>query len=82
MDKHKQFPGPRKQTGMDRVVEKTSWQRYRKPVVWGGIALLALIIFWYFKPAGGRALKVQNDRIVVSTVSSGSSPCTWKTAHK
>jgi len=37
---------------MDRVVQKTPWQKYRKP-------------------DAGRALKVQNDRIVVSTVTSG-----------
>ena len=61
----------RDQSGMDRVVEKTTWQKYRKPVTWGVIALLALILFWYFKPDAGRVLRVQNDRIVVSTVSSG-----------
>ena len=63
-------PG-REQSGMDRVVEKTTWQKYRKPVTWGVIALLALVLFWYFKPDAGRVLRVQNDRIVVSTVSSG-----------
>ena len=56
---------------MDRVVEKTTWQKYRKPVTWGVSALLALVLFWYFKPDAGRVLRVQNDRIVVSTVSSG-----------
>jgi HlyD family secretion protein len=61
----------RDQSGMDRVVEKTTWQKYRKPVTWGVIALLALVLFWYFKPDAGRVLRVQNDRIVVSTVSSG-----------
>ena len=71
MEQSKKFSGPRSQSGMDRTVEKTSWQKLRKPLVWGGTALLVLIVFWYFKPDGGRALKVQNDRIVVSTVSSG-----------
>jgi len=61
----------RDQSGMDRVVEKTTWQKYRKPVTWGVVALLALVLFWYFKPDAGRVLRVQNDRIVVSTVSSG-----------
>lgn len=61
----------RRQSGMDRVIEKTTWQKYRKPAAWIGAALLALILFWYFKPDGGRALKVQNDRIVISTVSRG-----------
>ena len=63
-------PG-RGQSGMDRVVEKTTWQKYRKPATWGVVALLALVLFWYFKPDAGRVLRVQNDRIVVSTVSSG-----------
>ena len=56
---------------MDRVVEKTPWQKYRKPIGWGGTVLLALLAIWFFKPEAGRALKVQNDRIVVSTVSHG-----------
>lgn len=56
---------------MDRVLEKTPWQKYRKPVTWGGAVLLALFLLWFFKPDAGRALKVQNDRIVVSTVTSG-----------
>jgi HlyD family secretion protein len=61
----------RGQSGMDRVLEKTPWQKYRKPVTWGGAVLLALFLLWFFKPDAGRALKVQNDRIVVSTVTSG-----------
>ena len=61
----------RDQSGMDRVVEKTPWQKYRKQVTWGGTALLALFVFWFFKPDAGRALKVQNDRIAISTVTSG-----------
>ncbi|MCW8925731.1 MAG: biotin/lipoyl-binding protein, partial [Xanthomonadales bacterium] len=56
---------------MDRVIEKSTWQRYRKPITWGTVALLALVLFLWFKPDAGRALKVQNDRIVISTVSIG-----------
>lgn len=59
------------QSGMDRVVEKTPWQKYRKFVSWGGTALVALIVIWYFKPEAGRAMKVQNDRVVISTVTRG-----------
>ena len=33
--------------------------------------MLALSVFWFLKPDAGRVLRVQNDRIVVSTVSSG-----------
>jgi len=61
----------RDQSGMDRIVEKSTWQKYRKPLTWGAIALLALTAFWFIKPDAGRALKVQNDRIVISTVSTG-----------
>jgi HlyD family secretion protein len=61
----------RRQSGMDKVIAKTAWQKYRKPLTWGAIALLTLTAFWVLKPAAGRALKVQNDRIVISTVSRG-----------
>lgn len=61
----------RDQSGMDRVIEKTTWQTYRKQVTWAAIGLLGVLAFWYFKPDAGRALKVQNDRIVISTVSVG-----------
>ncbi len=71
MDSKPQSRSGRSQSGMDRVVEETTWQKYRKPVTWGGSAVLLLLVIWYFKPDAGRALKVQNDRIVVSTVSLG-----------
>ena len=61
----------RNQSGMDRVIEKSRWQEYRKPLISVAVVLLALSVFWFLKPDAGRALKVQNDRIVVSTVSSG-----------
>ena len=64
-------PQSRAQSGMDRVIEKSTWQKYRKPATWAVIVVLALFAFWFLKPDGGRALKVQNDRIVVSTVSTG-----------
>jgi HlyD family secretion protein len=56
---------------MDRVIEKTRWQKFRKPVSWAAAAVVALLAFLLLKPDAGRALKVQNDRIVVSTVSLG-----------
>ena len=61
----------RGQSGMDRVVEQSNWQKYRKPLILVGTVLLALSVFWYLKPDAGRALKVQNERIVISTVSTG-----------
>jgi len=30
-----------------------------------------LLAFWYFRPDSGRALTIQNDRVVISTVTSG-----------
>lgn len=56
---------------MDRVIEKSSWQEYRKPLISVAVVLLALSVFWFLKPDAGRALKVQNDRIVISAVSTG-----------
>ena len=56
---------------MDRVIEKSNWQKYRKPLIAVVAILLALFVFWYLKPDAGRVLRVQNDRIVVSKVSSG-----------
>ena len=61
----------RNQSGMDRVIEKSSWQKYRKPLISVVAVLLALFVFWYLKPDAGRVLRVQNDRIVVPRVSSG-----------
>lgn len=61
----------RSQSGMDRVIEQSPWRKYRKPLTWGAITVLALLLFWWLKPDAGRALKVENDRIVVSTVGFG-----------
>jgi len=68
--RHLSTPG-RAQSGMDRVIERSTWQKYRKPLTWGMIAVIALLTFWILKPDAGRALKVQNDRIVISTVDYG-----------
>ena len=61
----------RRPSRMDRVIEKTPWEKYRRPATWGVLALLAVVAFLVFKPEAGRALKVENDRIVVSTVTLG-----------
>ena len=61
----------RRQDGMDRVIEKSPWQQHKQKAIWAGALVLAVVLFWFFKPDAGRALKVQNDRIVVSTVSRG-----------
>ena len=56
---------------MDRVIEKTWWQQNRKLVTWAAVAVLAIVTFLLLKPDAGRALKVANDRIVISTVEYG-----------
>lgn len=71
MNQQNQTPNSRRQAGMDRVIEKTTWQKYRQPASWGLAVLFAAMALWFFMPDAGRALKVQNDRIVVSTVSVG-----------
>jgi len=70
---HKETPpsNARRQSGMDKVIEKTPWQQHRQKAIWAVLLILAIGLFWYFKPAAGRALKVQNDRIVVSEVTRG-----------
>jgi len=70
-DGNAQLRSSRSQSGMDRIVEKKWWEKNRKPAFWFILALLAITAFMYFKPDGGRALKVENDRIVVSTVTRG-----------
>lgn len=64
-------PGKREQSGMDRVIEQSPWQKHRSLLTWSGVAFLVLLSFWYLKPDAGRALKVQNDRVVISTVNFG-----------
>ena len=61
----------RDQSGMDRIIEKTWWQEHRKHLTWAGVAVLVIAVFLFLKPDAGRALKVENDRIVVSTVDFG-----------
>ena len=70
--KHTTAPGKSiSQSGMDRVVERTRWQKYRKTITWSVAILLGLIAIWYFKPEAGRTLKVKGDRIVISVVTRG-----------
>ncbi len=58
-------------SGMDRVVEKTLFEKWKKPIIYGGGAVIILILVLVFMPEGGRVLKVQNDRVVVSEVVRG-----------
>jgi HlyD family secretion protein len=56
---------------MDRVVAKSFWQRHRSRIFLAG-TVLALVLAWaVWRPEGGRVLKVQNERLTVSTVSTG-----------
>jgi HlyD family secretion protein len=56
---------------MDRIIEKTWWQQHHKKVTWGVAVTLAIAAFSFFKPDAGRALKVDNDRIIISSVDFG-----------
>jgi len=63
--------GKQSNAGMDRVIEKTAWQKHRKWATWVAIGLLGSIAIWIFMPDAGRVLKVLDDRIVVSKVTRG-----------
>jgi HlyD family secretion protein len=63
--------GTQTHAGMDRVIQKTPWQKYQKPVTWGAMGVLGGIALWVFMPDAGRVLKVLDDRIVVSEVTRG-----------
>jgi HlyD family secretion protein len=54
--------------GMDRVVERTRWQKLGKPLSWVGAAMVVTFLVLVFGPEKGRALKVQSERIEVATV--------------
>jgi HlyD family secretion protein len=56
---------------MDRVVEKGFWQRYRNRILSAGALFVLLLAYVVWRPEGGRVLKVQNERLTVSTVSTG-----------
>ncbi len=56
---------------MDRAIEQSPWQKHRKPVIWTVLVVVLLLAIWLLRPDAGRALTVQNDRLVVSTVSRG-----------
>lgn len=58
-------------SGMDRVVERTFFQKYKNIIIYGGGALVILIMIFVFMPEGGRVLKVENNRVVVSEVTEG-----------
>ena len=53
---------------MDQIAEKTQWQIIRKPVTWGGLVIIGILLVWIFGPEERRALRVQNDRLKVSEV--------------
>ena len=64
-------PTGQRLSSMDRVVVKTPWEKYRKFILSGGGLIAFIILILVFMPEGGRALKVDNDRIVVSKVIEG-----------
>lgn len=58
-------------TAMDRKIER-KYPKWMKQAIYGGGTVIALaVLYFVFAPEGGRTLKVDNDRIVVSRVSTG-----------
>lgn len=58
-------------TGMDRKVEKreSAWLKWGLPIV--GVAGASIIIWMLVGPGGGRSLVVDNNRIIISPVVTG-----------
>lgn len=62
---------PAYSSGMDKVVEKTLFEKWKKPIFYSAGGLVVLILVLVFMPEGGRVLKIQNDRVVISEVTRG-----------
>ncbi len=62
---------PATQAGMDRRIEKSKYAWMKKAGLYGGGAVALIAAYMIFAPEGGRTLKVDNDRIVVSRVTTG-----------
>jgi HlyD family secretion protein len=61
----------RSQVSMDRVIERSAWQKYRKQAVWAAMVLIGITSIAILMPDSGRVLRVQDDRIAVSEVTYG-----------
>jgi HlyD family secretion protein len=57
--------------GMDRKIEKPKNAWMKKAAMIGGGLVALVFIYTSFSPGGGRTLKVDNDRIVISSVTAG-----------
>lgn len=57
--------------GMDRKIEKNGNPLIKKIAIAGGAIVALGLIYSSFSPGSGRTLKVDNDRIVVSSVTAG-----------
>lgn len=57
--------------GSDRRIKQSRWTRRRIFTVVGVVALIALIAWAYSTTLGGRRLRVESDRLTVSTVDFG-----------
>ncbi len=62
---------PPTQAGMDRRIEKSKYERMKKPGMYAAGAVALIAAYMVFAPEGGRTLRVANDRIVVSRVITG-----------
>jgi HlyD family secretion protein len=57
--------------GVDRRVERRFWTVRRTGMIVGGLALIALLGYAFSTTLGGRRLRVQAERLTISTVNRG-----------
>lgn len=59
------------QSGMDRRIERRTPKWLKPALIGGGVLVAAILLLKIFGPEGGRTLKVESDRVVVSRVTQG-----------
>lgn len=60
-----------KASGMDKIKQRTTWQRYRKLVIGAVVSIIAVLGLIALLPEEGRILRVSHGHIVISSVSQG-----------
>ncbi len=57
--------------GMDKKIEHSKYRWLKPAAMGGGILVAGIVMMSVFSPSGGRTLKVDNQRIVISSVTTG-----------
>lgn len=60
-----------KTMGMDKKIERSKYRWLKPAAMGGGVLLAGIVMMSVFSPSGGRTLKVDNQRIVISSVTTG-----------